>query len=397
MKSLCYALLGAIAFALSCTHAHAAETEIKVATRVVPPLVIDDGNGNLSGFSIELWNGIAERLGFKSAYTVAPDVKALLETVASDKAELGIAAISITAERDRAFDFSLPILDAGLQILVRGGADGNANPLEGFLRLLFSPALFVWLGIAAVLIIVPAHIIWFLERNHDEGIVPKGNYIPGIFHAMWWAASTLATQAEQMPRHWLSRVLAVLWMFVGVVFVAYYTAQLTAQLTVQEIRGAISGPGDLPGKKVATTHGSTAAAWLKQQKAQVTEVEAIADAYAALRDGSVDAVVFDSPVLLSYAAKEGQGHVRVVAQSSARKTTASCSSRAANCAARSMPHFSPCAKTALTRRSTTNGSRANDRARPLHSHHRCVFRHRPRIRPHDARPRLARVRDSPHP
>lgn len=43
---------------------------------------------------------------------------------------------------------------------------------------------------------------------------------------MWWAAGTLATQAEQMPRHWFARVLAILWMFVGVVFVAYYTAQL---------------------------------------------------------------------------------------------------------------------------------------------------------------------------
>lgn len=312
MRRICYALFGALVLALMQTPTRAADTEIKVATRVVPPLVIDEGDGKLSGFSIELWNGIAERLNLKTVYSVAPDVKALLENIGSDKADLGIAAISITAERDRLYDFSLPILDAGLQILVRGGADANANPLEGFLRLLFSPALFVWLGIVGVLIVVPAHIIWFLERNHHEGIVPKGSYIPGIFHAMWWAASTLATQAEQMPRHWLSRVLAVLWMFVGVVFVAYYTAQLTAQLTVQEIRGAISGPGDLPGKKVATTHGSTAAAWLKQQKAQVKEVEAIGDAYAALRDGTVDAVVFDSPVLLSYAAKEGQGHVRVV-------------------------------------------------------------------------------------
>lgn len=292
--------------------ATASDGEIKVATRIVPPLVIDQ-DGKLSGFSIELWNGIAEHLKFRTTWSVEPDVKALLGAVSSGKSDLAIAAISITAERDRIYDFSLPILDAGLQILVRGKSDGGtANPLEGFLRLLISPTLLVWLGIAALLIIIPAHIVWLLERRRHDGIIPTEHYFPGIFHAMWWAASTLATQAEQMPKHWLARVLAILWMFVGVVFVAYYTAQLTASLTVQEIRGAISGPGDLPGKKVATTRGSTAAAYLTQQKAQVVEVEQIEEAYKALTSGDVDAVVFDAPVLLSYAAKEGSGQVRVV-------------------------------------------------------------------------------------
>ena len=49
---------------------------------------------------------------------------------------------------------------------------------------------------------------------------------------MFWAAGTLATQGEQMPRQWLARVVSVLWMFTAVVFVAFYTAQLTATLTV---------------------------------------------------------------------------------------------------------------------------------------------------------------------
>jgi ABC-type amino acid transport substrate-binding protein len=200
---------------------------LHVATRVVPPMVVDD-QGRLTGFSIELWNGIAEKLKATTEYKVAPDVGALLQAVQSGKADLGVAAISITAERDRDFDFSQPILDAGLQILVRGGgAAGPENPLVEFLLLLTSPTIALWLGIALLLIIVPAHIVWLFERRHPEGIVSDRRYFPGIFQAMWWAAGTLATQAEQMPRHWFARVLAVLWMFVGVVFVAYYTAQLT--------------------------------------------------------------------------------------------------------------------------------------------------------------------------
>src|SRR5262249_42720849 len=197
-----------------------------------PPRVIDD-QGRLPGFSIDLWTATADKLKLATEYKVAPAVGALLEDVRTGKADLGISAISITAERDRQFDFSQPMLEAGLQILVRGnGEAGPSNPLLEFLRLLSSPTIAIWLGIALLLIIIPAHIVWLVERRHEQGIIPDRRYFPGIFHAMWWAGATLATQAEQMPRHWIARVLAILWMFVGVVFVAYYTAQLTASLTV---------------------------------------------------------------------------------------------------------------------------------------------------------------------
>jgi polar amino acid transport system substrate-binding protein len=284
---------------------------LHVATRVVPPLVVRNGEA-LSGFSIDLWNNIAGKLGARTDYEIEPDVPALLGEVEAHKADLGISAISITAERDRKFDFSQPILASGLQILVRGSSEATAgNPLFDLLRLLTSPALAIWLGIALCLILIPAHILWLVERRHENGITDR-RYFPGIFHALWWAGSTLATQAEQMPRHWFGRVLAVLWMFVGVVFVAYYTAQLTASLTVQQIRGAIAGPDDLPGKRVATTRGSTAAAYLREQKVGVIEVDDIGAAYKKLLDKDVDAVVFDAPVLQYFAEHEGKGLVQLV-------------------------------------------------------------------------------------
>ena len=46
-----------------------------------------------------------------------------------------------------------------------------------------------------------------------------------------------------MPRQWIARGLAILWMFASVVFIASYTAQLTTTLTVEQIRGAIEGTG----------------------------------------------------------------------------------------------------------------------------------------------------------
>jgi len=297
---------------VSTAQAQSGPQELRVATRVLPPMVIEQ-QGQLSGFSIDLWNKIAERLQVKTTYQIAPDVRALLEEIRSGKADAGISAVSITSAREREFDFSQPMLNAGLQIMVRGkGESAGSNPLSDLLGLLFSKAILVWLGIALLLIIIPAHLIWWLERDHKEGMIPTRSYFPGIFYAMFWAAGTLATQADQMPRQWLARVIAVLWMFTAVVFVAFYTAQLAATLTVQQIKADIGGPDDLPGKRVATTGGSTASAFVREQGAQLKEVSVIGEAFQALLNNEVDAVVFDAPVLLYYAANSGKGRVQMV-------------------------------------------------------------------------------------
>ncbi|MGY8660868.1 transporter substrate-binding domain-containing protein [Bradyrhizobium sp. UFLA05-109] len=314
----CAALDAALGLALalfvciSGSMAQEGTTKLRVATRIVPPLVIEK-NGTLSGFSIELWNGIGERLHRETEYVVTPDVGELLAAVEGGRADLGIAAISITSDRENRFDFSQPILNSGLQILVRGtAANVEPNPLLEFVELFFSRTLLIWLGIALLLILIPAHLIFLVERHHHNGIIPTSRYFPGIFHAMFWAAGTLATQADQMPRHWIARIVAVLWMFTGVVFVAFYTAQLTASLTVQQIRGPINSPQDLVGKRVGTTRGSTATLYLNEVKAEVREFDKVDDLYKALLDQEIDAVVFDSPALLYYTAHDGRGLARTV-------------------------------------------------------------------------------------
>jgi polar amino acid transport system substrate-binding protein len=286
--------------------------ELRVVTRVLPPMVVQRSE-NFTGFSIDLWTEISNSLNIKNTFHAAPDIGALLTEVRSSNADVGVGAISITSAREAEFDFSQPIMSAGLQILVRGpGKDVAANPLRDLLSLLISWTSLAWLSIALLLIMVPAHLVWLLERRHAGGIIPTENYFPGIFYALFWAAGTLATQAEAAPRHWLARIVTVLWMFTGVVFVALYTAQLAATLTVQQIGGSINGPEDLAGKRVATTRGSTAANWIRELQGQVIEVSQITEAFQALTDKQVEAVVFDSPVLLYYAANDGKGQVSLV-------------------------------------------------------------------------------------
>jgi polar amino acid transport system substrate-binding protein len=282
---------------------------IKVATRLVSPFVVEE-NGELGGFSIELWQNIAQELEIASTFQKYANVTDLLDAIKSKQADLAISAISVTSQRERSFDFSQPIFDSGLQILVR--SQGSQSAIGRLVNSLFTPTLFQLLGIMAVIILIPAHIIWLVERNHKGGFLENSAYFPGIFKACWWAAATLATQAEEMPKSAWGRIMAVIWMFISVVFIAYFTATVTASLTVDQLQSNIKGPGDLPGKKIATIVGSTSANYLSQQKLEVKEFKQINEAYDALNNTEIDAIVYDAPILLYYAAHEGKGKVQVV-------------------------------------------------------------------------------------
>lgn len=283
---------------------------MRVATREVRPFVFSQ-DGQLRGFSIELWQEISRRLGITSEFVVKATVQDLLQSVKSKETTLGIAAISITSEREEEFDLSHPMFDAGLQILapVTTTSGGLFDSIVS--GVLSSAALPILAGVVVVILII-AHLVWFFERRNPSGVLSSRSYYPGILEAAWWAASTLATQADQMPRAALSRIIAVIWMFASVVFIAYFTASVTSTLTLQHLRGDINGPDDLPGKRVATVRGSTSEEYLTQRHLSSIPFAKIEDALEAVEHGGADAVVYDAPVLMYHASHEGNRKVQTV-------------------------------------------------------------------------------------
>jgi len=279
--------------------------KLRVATRLVRPFVYGQ-QGQLTGFSIELWQEIARQLNVQSEFVVKPTIKELLNAVKSNEASVGIAAISITADREIDFDFSQPMFDSGLQILTP--VQGSRTALvEAIIGNLFSTTVLLYVLAVALILFLMAHLVWWFERRNPTGMLTHRAYFPGIFEACWWAASTLATQADQMPRAAMARIIAVVWMFMSVVFIAYFTAAVTSSLTVQQLRGDINGPEDLPGKRVGSIHGSTSVEYLRQRNLEPLEFAKIEEAYQALENHQIDAVVYDTPILLYYTAHDGKG------------------------------------------------------------------------------------------
>ncbi len=283
---------------------------LRTATRVVEPFVFET-NGSFTGFSIELWGEICRKIGIKSQLLLKDDVKAMLAAVTHGEADFAISAISITAERENELDFSQPIFDSGLLIMTPVKRHQH-EVLTAVLDEIFSSAILPWLGTMVLIILVPAHLVWFAERRHPQGMLGSRHYFPGIFEACWWAASTLATQADQMPRAMLARAVAVVWMFASVIFVAYFTAGVTSSLTLQKLHGDINGPADLAGRRVVTVLGSTSAEFLRARHVTFAEFKSLPSAIAMLETNEADALVYDAPALLYFAAHEGQGKVQIV-------------------------------------------------------------------------------------
>lgn len=112
---------------------------LRVATRLVKPFVFEE-NGNLTGFSVELWQAIAKQLNVTSEFVVKPTVRDLLASVNNHEANLGIAAISITAEHELKWDFSQPMFDVRLQILTPVEANRGALVKTILANLFYPPS-----------------------------------------------------------------------------------------------------------------------------------------------------------------------------------------------------------------------------------------------------------------
>lgn len=282
--------------------------ELVVATRVIPPFVMDKGKGELEGFSVELWDAIAKEAGLKSRFKLYPTLPALLDSVRTGANPVGIAAISVTSDRALVMDFSQPMFRSGLSILVPSGGRPGLAVFASFITSDVLLALLVFLA----LLMIPAHVFWFMRRGRKEGDwqVPN-SYGRGMAETLSWSAEAMIGQTSAAPRSGPGRVLAFLWKAAGVLLIAYLTALIATTLTVSSLRGGIQGPADLIGKRVATVSGSTSSRYLRELKADPLEFDNFEQAVDYMLKGQAVATVYDTPMILFYARHAGAGTVKV--------------------------------------------------------------------------------------
>jgi ABC-type amino acid transport substrate-binding protein len=289
-----------------------AQQKIRVVTKPVEPFSFTEA-GNVRGFSIDLWEAVAKEAGLQFELRNVETVPQMLDALKGRQADVAIAAISITAARHAIMDFSQPYYDSGLQIMVAANAARNDNFGSNLSRQFLNWNTARVLGIVLLVMFLISHLVWWFERRRNPEMYPEA-YGSGVWESFWWTISMLCTGGCEAkgPSGVPARLVAILWMVVSIVLIAYFTAAVTTEMTVKSLTGDISGPGDLPGVKVGTVVGSTAETWLRNNKAKVSPYPDVASAIAALNGGEVKAVVYDAPVLRYQLSKKIGTRLRLV-------------------------------------------------------------------------------------
>jgi len=265
-----------------------------VGTKEAAPFAMKRPDGGWTGISIDLWTLIADRLGYEFELRET-DLAGLLAGVEDGSLDAGVAAITMTPEREAVMDFTHPFHVSGLGIAVeRGDRRGWFAVLEQFLSLEFLRIV----GGLAVLLFFVGWLVWVFERraNPDQF---GGTPAQGIGSSFWWSAVTMTTvgYGDKAPRTTGGRIVALLWMFAALVVISSFTASIAASLTVSSIEGAISGPEELHTVRIASVPASTSSAYLESRQLPFAPAPTPAEALAALSRGDADAVVYDAPIL----------------------------------------------------------------------------------------------------
>ncbi|HBS51031.1 MAG TPA: glutamine ABC transporter substrate-binding protein [Rhodobacteraceae bacterium] len=265
-------------------------------------------NGAATGFSMDLLRALAETLGWEYRLTRHELFGDMLDAVTEGQADLAIANISITAAREISMDFSQPIFESGLQIMVPRESGG----LPPLLRAIFSADLLLAIGLAFLVLILGGMVMWHFERRSQPYFDRPMR--EAWFPSFWWALNLVVNGGfeERVPRTLFGRLFGVLLVISSLFVVSLFVAKITSVMTVEAISGSINSVNDLYGQRVATIEGSTAAGFLDRRDVDYLAFDGLEPMLAAFEAGDLDAVVFDAPILSHYAAHEGRENAIMV-------------------------------------------------------------------------------------
>ncbi|MBV1927048.1 MAG: transporter substrate-binding domain-containing protein [Rhodobacteraceae bacterium] len=259
------------------------------------------GNGVDTGFSIELLEMIAETLNWDVQINRVDLFSTMLNQVEAGEVDFAIANISMTAAREAVMDYSQPIFEAGLQIMV----PTSESQMPLLMDALLSSDLLMAIAIAFVLLMGGGMMMWWFERQAQPYFDrPAGE---AWFPSFWWALNLVVNGGfeERVPRTPVGRLFAVLLVLSSLFVVSIFVAKITAVMTVDALNGSVNSVNDLYRQRVATIENSTAAEYLTSRDIVFRAYSGLEPMLADFEAGKIEAVVFDAPVLAYYATHEG--------------------------------------------------------------------------------------------
>nr|XP_042701846.1 glutamate receptor ionotropic, kainate 5 [Chrysemys picta bellii] len=167
------------------------------------------------------------------------------------KADLAVAAFTITAEREKVIDFSKPFMTLGISILYRvhmGRKPGYFSFLDPFSPAVWLFMLLAYLAVSCVLFLAArlSPYEWYNPHPCLRGRphVLENQYSLG--NSLWFPIGGFMQQgSEVLPRALSTRCVSGVWWAFTLIIISSYTANLAAFLTVQRMEVPVESADDL--------------------------------------------------------------------------------------------------------------------------------------------------------
>lgn len=287
----------------------AVQQPLIVGTKESPPFSMKTSDGQWTGLSIELWRQVAAELNFEFEIRELT-LKQLLEGVTDGSLDAAVAALTITPEREKTFDFTHAFYTTGLGIAV---ADKAHNPWFTVVRRFISVSFLKVIATLTIVLLGVGMLAWWFEHKKNPQQF-NGSAARGIGSGFWWSAVTMTTvgYGDKAPVTLAGRILGLIWMFVAIIIISSFTAAITSSLTVTQLETVIKGPEDLPKVTVGTMTNTTSESYLKQIQISSRSFGSPQEGLAALKEGKIQALVYDAPILRYYIHQNYIGSLEVL-------------------------------------------------------------------------------------
>jgi len=259
-----------------------------------PPFVMADGDG-WTGMAVELWEDLAEDLGYSYDYVTFGSFAALVDETAAGNVDVAVSNTTVNEARHRKVPFTQPWFDAGLRLMVgTGGSTGFAALWQGLHDAGHLRA-YGWLA----LVILVGTIAFTLFDRHTDPEFP-GRWREGLaesFHTVMSITTSGKVPSRKNQWGWPGRIGQALWLVCGVAVLAYVTSTVTSVMTTLTLNGQISSIGDMTNRTSGVLRGSTAEDYARENGLRLVAFDTLAGAVAALEARKVDGIIGDAPVL----------------------------------------------------------------------------------------------------
>ncbi|XP_066895252.1 glutamate receptor ionotropic, kainate 4 isoform X1 [Kogia breviceps] len=246
------------------------------------------GNDRYEGFCVDMLKELAEILRFNYKIRLVGDGvygvpeangtwTGMVGELIARKADLAVAGLTITAEREKVIDFSKPFMTLGISILYRvhmGRRPGYFSFLDPFSPGVWLFMLLAYLAVSCVLFLVArlTPYEWYTPHPCAQG---RCNLLVNQYslgNSLWFPVGGFMQQGSTIaPRALSTRCVSGVWWAFTLIIISSYTANLAAFLTVQRMDVPIESVDDLADQtaiEYGTIHGGSSMTFFQNSRYQ---------------------------------------------------------------------------------------------------------------------------------